>query len=144
MKTHPTLKGEFATSRTFNILMRAVLLLAPQLLLIIFGACDCAVHAQGMVGADVDPAFGQANEVGQMADYGYDFARDYGRVATALSTIPFTWAGVKIAFGHQDGALFNPARYVFTGLGVTFGGPTIIHLLGTFAINNFGGLGGGL
>jgi hypothetical protein len=133
-----------AAPRTFKMLTRVAFYLAPQLLLIIIGAYDNAVHAQGLVGAPVDPSFGQANEVGQMGDYGYDVARDCSRVATALSTIPFTWAGAKIAFGHKDGALFNPARYVFTGLGITFGGPTIIHLLATFAINNYGGLGGGL
>jgi hypothetical protein len=79
-----------------------------------------------------------------MADYGYDFARDCGRVATAITTIPCTWAGVKIAWGHNDGAIGNPARYIFTGLAVTFGGPTAVHLISSFAINNFGGLGGGL
>jgi hypothetical protein len=33
---------------------------------------------------------------------------------------------------------------VAKGLGVGFGGPTADHLIGTFAINNYGGLGGGL
>lgn len=54
--------------------------------------------------------------------FGSDCARDISRVVTALSTIPSSMAGMKIAFG----------------------GPTAVHLIGTFSINNFGGLGGGL
>jgi hypothetical protein len=30
-------------------------------------------------GAPVDPRYGQSNEVGQLADYGYDCARDVSR-----------------------------------------------------------------
>ena len=42
----------------------------------------------------------------------------------------------------QDGG--ESAMNVAKGLGIGFGGPTAVHLIGTFAINNFGGLGGGL
>ena len=51
-------------------------------------------------------------------------------------------AGMKIAFGQRDGG--ESAMNVAKGLGIGFGGPTAVHLIGTFAINNFGGLGGGL
>ena len=119
-------------------------LLALQVLLMIIGLYNHTVHAQGLVGAAVEPRYGQFDEVGHMSDYGYDWARDCSRVATALSTIPSVWAGTKIAWGHNDGALGNPVRYILTGLAVTFGGPTAIHLIGSFAINNFVGLGGGL
>jgi hypothetical protein len=126
-------------------LMLTALSLAPQLLLMLIGAYDqAAIAAGGLVGAAVDPAFGQANEIGMMGSFGYDTARDISRVATAFSTIPCSWAGCKIIFGHNDGAVMNPVRYVLTGLSVGFGGPISVHLLGTFAINNFGGLGGGL
>jgi hypothetical protein len=132
-------------TRTLRVIGSMAFSLAPQLLLMTMGTFDHAAHAAGgLVGAAVDPAFGQANEIGQMADYGYDTARDISRVATAFSTIPCSWAGVKIIFGHNDGAIMNPVRYVLTGLSVGFGGPITVHLLGTFAINNFGGLGGGL
>ena len=129
-------------SRSARVAARVGFLLAPQLLLIAFGVYDQCVHAQGMVGAPVDPRFGQSNEVGMMADYGYDTARDISRVVTALSTIPSSMAGMKIAFGQRDGG--ESAMNVAKGLGIGFGGPTAVHLLGTFAINNFGGLGGGL
>lgn len=133
---------KITASRTFKVATRVGFLLAPQMLLMAFGVYDQAVHAQGLVGAPVDPRFGQSNEVGQMADYSYDSARDISRVVTALSTVPSSLAGMKIAFGQRDGG--EAAMNVAKGLGVGFGGPTAVHLIGTFAINNFGGLGGGL
>lgn len=129
-------------SRTLKVAARVGLLLAPQLLLMAFGVYDQVAHAQGLVGAPVDPRYGQSNEVGMLADYGYDTARDVSRVVTALSTVPSSLAGMKIAFGQRDGG--ESAMNVAKGLGVGFGGPTAVHLIGTFAINNFGGLGGGL
>jgi hypothetical protein len=133
---------KITSSRGFQVAARVGFLLAPQLVLMAFGVYDQAAHAQGLVGAPVDPRFGQSNEVGQLADYGYDTARDISRVVTALSTIPSSLAGMKIAFGQRDGG--ESAMNVAKGLGVGFGGPTAVHLIGTFAINNFGGLGGGL
>ncbi len=137
-----TLKKKIASSRALKVAARIGFMLAPQLLLLAFGVYDQAVHAQGLVGAPVDPRYGQSNEVGQLADYGYDTARDISRVVTALSTVPSSLAGMKIAFGQRDGG--EAAMNVAKGLGVGFGGPTAVHLIGTFAINNFGGLGGGL
>lgn len=137
-----SLAKKIAASRAFKVSMRVGFLLAPQLLLMALGVYDHAAHAQGLVGSPVDPRYGQSNEVGQLADYGYDTARDISRVVTALSTIPSSMAGMKIAFGQRDGG--ESAMNVCRGLGIGFGGPTAVHLLGTFAINNFGGLGGGL
>ena len=136
-----TLK-KITSSRAFKVATRVGFVLGPQLVLMAIGVYDHAAHAQGLVGAPVDPRFGQSNEVGQLADYGYDTARDISRVVTALSTIPSSLAGMKIAFGQRDGG--EAAMNVAKGLGVGFGGPTAVHLIGTFAINNFGGLGGGL
>jgi beta-lactamase regulating signal transducer with metallopeptidase domain len=90
----------------------------------------------------VAPRYGQANEIGYLADYGYDTARDIARIVTALSTVPSSRADMKIAFGQRDGG--ESAMNVAKGLGIGFGGPTAVHLLGNFSINNFGGLGGGL
>jgi len=137
-----SLKKKIASSRALKVAARVSFLMAPQLLLMAFGVYDQVAHAQGLVGAPVDPRFGQSNEVGQLADYGYDTARDISRVVTALSTVPSSLAGMKIAFGQRDGG--EAAMNVAKGLGVGFGGPTAVHLIGTFAINNFGGLGGGL
>ncbi len=130
------------SSRIFKVAARVGFLLAPQLVLLAIGVYDHAANAQGLVGAPVDPRYGQSNEVGQMADFGYDTARDISRVVTAMSTIPSSMAGMKIAFAQRDGG--EAAMNVAKGLGVGFGAPTAVHLIGTFAINNFGGLGGGL
>lgn len=137
-----SLTKKLASSRALKVAARVGVLLAPQLVLIAFGVYDQAAHAQGLVGAPVDPRYGQSNEVGMLADYGYDTARDISRVVTALSTVPSSLAGMKIAFGQRDGG--ESAMNVAKGLGVGFGGPTAVHLIGTFAINNYGGLGGGL
>jgi len=140
--TFKTLSKKITSSRTFKVASRVGFLMAPQLVLIALGVYDQVAHAQGLVGAPVDPRYGQSNEVGQMADFGYDTARDISRVVTALSTVPSSMAGMKIAFGQRDGG--ESAMNVAKGLGIGFGGPTAVHLIGTFAINNFGGLGGGL
>lgn len=142
MVTIKTLGKKIISSRTFKVASRVGFLLAPQLVLMAIGVYDQVAHAQGLVGAPVDPRYGQSNEVGQMADFGYDTARDISRVVTALSTVPSSMAGMKIAFGQRDGG--ESAMNVAKGLGIGFGGPTAVHLIGTFAINNFGGLGGGL
>ena len=134
------LTKKITSSHSFKVATRVGILLSPQLLLMAFGIYDQAAHAQGLVGAPVDPRYGQSNEVGQLADFGYDTARDVSRVVTALSTVPSSLAGMKIAFGQRDGG--EAAMNVAKGLGVGFGGPTAVHLIGTFAINNYGGLGG--
>src|SRR6202789_3389800 len=94
---------KITSSRAYKVATRVGFLLAPQLVLMAIGVYDQAAHAQGLVGAPVDPRYGQSNEVGQMADYGYDTARDISRVVTALSTVPSSMAGMKIAFGKRDG-----------------------------------------
>jgi hypothetical protein len=137
-----TMSKKISSSRAFKVACRVGFLLAPQLVLMAIGVYDQVAHAQGLVGAPVDPRYGQSNEVGQLADFGYDTARDISRVVTALSTVPSSMAGMKIAFGQRDGG--EAAMNVAKGLGIGFGGPTAVHLIGTFAINNFGGLGGGL
>ena len=138
-------KSKMSKLTNSKIFFPMTFLLASQILLTALGVCDQSAHAVGgLVGASVDPAFGQADEVGMMGNFGYDTARDISRLFTAMSTIPCVWAGSKIIWGHSDGAIMNPVRYVLTGLSVAFGGPISVHLLGTFAINNFGGLGGGL
>jgi hypothetical protein len=142
MESIKSFSKKVTASHGFKVATRIGFLLAPQLVLMAIGVYDQAAHAQGLVGAPVDPRYGQSNEVGQIADFGYDEARDISRVVTALSTVPSSLAGMKIAFGQSDGG--DSAMNVAKGLGIGFGGPTAVHLLGTFAINNFGGLGGGL
>ncbi|MBX9569722.1 MAG: hypothetical protein K2X77_12570 [Candidatus Obscuribacterales bacterium] len=101
-----------------------------------------AATGGGFVGAPVDPRYGQSNEVGQLADYGYDTARDIARVATFLSFIVSIVFGLRIAsnMAKKD----SKGMAVAKGVAFTLFLPTVVHLLGSFFINNFGGLGGGL
>ncbi len=127
-----------------KVAMRVGMILLPQLFLLVLGSFDQAAHAQGLLGHPVDPRFGQPDEVGQLSDYGYDTARDISRVFTALATIPSAMAGLKVACGATGGDPCGGSIHVAKGLAIAFCGPTAMHLIGTFAINNFGGLGGGL
>lgn len=93
----------------------------------------------GLIGAPVDPRYGQSNEIGMLSDYGYDTARDVSRVVTLLSWL------ISIPLGI--GLLRGPKKSSFVmvkALALMFAIPTTVHLIGTFLINNFGGLGGGL
>ena len=96
----------------------------------------------GLVGAPVDPRYGQSNQVGALADYGYDTARDISRLLTSLSLIVSIIFGTRIAASGKQSKRRGLA--IAKGVAFAFGLPTIIHLIGTFAINNYGGLGGGL
>lgn len=94
----------------------------------------------GLVGAPVDPRYGQSNEVGQLADFGYDTARDMSRMGTALSTL----IALIIAAGVlRSGGAITSSRLI-RAVVLVVAVPTVVHFVGTFAINNYGGLGGGL
>jgi hypothetical protein len=123
-------------------------------------------EAQGLVGSPVDPRFGQSGgcEVQGLADYGYDTARDISRVVTALSTIPstmfamlyvskrvgWTWPRRRGCSQHKvtDHPLFRAKKWswsvILVGLIILYGIPTMVHLIGTFSINNYGGIAGSL
>jgi hypothetical protein len=92
------------------------------------------------VGAALDPAFGQANEVGMLSEYGYDTARDISRLVTLASLI----ISIVIATIFLRGRKTRTPGIMVKVVLMLFAVPTAVHLLGTFMINNFGGLGGGL
>jgi hypothetical protein len=95
----------------------------------------------GLVGIPVDPRYGQSNEVGQLADYGYDCARDITRLLTALSALVAVILGLYHVRSRKANSI-SVSRLKVAALVVAI--PAVVHLLGTFVINNFGGLGGGL
>lgn len=102
-----------------------------------------SVHeGSGLVGAPVDPRYGQSNEIGQLADYGYDTARDVSRAVTMLSALVSFFICFSIIRRRKENGF--AAKSIFKGIGLAFAIPTAVHLIGTFMINNFGGLGGGL
>ncbi|MBX3149880.1 hypothetical protein KF728_07030 [Candidatus Obscuribacterales bacterium] len=94
----------------------------------------------GLVGAPVDPRYGQSNEIGQIADFGYDTARDLSRFATALTFVIACIVGFLFVKGKKPLSNQRLAKAAILILVA----PTIAHLFGTFIINNYGGLGGGL
>jgi hypothetical protein len=121
--------------------------------------------AQDLVGSPIDPRFGQSNEVGgQLADYSYDTARDIGRIATALSTIPAAIIALRFATPRMrsrwpkhrgcsaHAVELHPQfrnkswswRTFFIALIIFWSIPTIIHLIGIMYLNNFGCLGGSI
>jgi hypothetical protein len=104
----------------------------------------------GLVGPAVDPGFGQANEIGVLADFGYDTARDILRVCSALSAIIMCTIALvrgrmairKIAADDTNRVRrisWVVTRWGFLAVMVTL----FVHLVGTFAINNFGSICGG-
>ena len=113
--------------------------------------------AQGLVGAPVDGRFGQSNEVRQLADYGYDTARDVCRVITFASFWSALLAGCyNIGNARRKARLWllNDAskrvvallvrREIWRAVYWIIILPLSIYLIGTYCINNFGGLDGGL
>ncbi|HEY9774771.1 MAG TPA: VIT domain-containing protein [Planktothrix sp.] len=96
--------------------------------------------SSGLVGAAVYPRFGQSNEVGMMSDLGYDTARDIVRILTAISLL----ISIVVAAMFLRSQKATEGKAIAKAVCLVLGVPVTIHLLGTFFINNFGGLGGGL
>jgi len=98
-------------------------------------------HQGGLVGAPLDPAFGQANEVGMLADYGYDTAQDIARYATlVVCLLTSTLHAFRLRKWQNGGQLTagKIAKALIYVLTLT----AAVHMIGTFIINNSGGLGG--
>lgn len=94
----------------------------------------------GLVGAPVDPRYAQSNEIGQLSDFGYDTARDISRFATVLTFVIACIVAVFFVRGQKplsNQRLAKAAALILLA-------PWVTHMIGTFMINNYGGLGGGL
>lgn len=77
----------------------------------------------------VDPRYGQSNEVGMLADYGYDRAIDTVRILTAVAAVVCFFIP---RYKHKDvnGAIVSLTKRACI--------PLLIHIVGTLIINNFG------
>jgi hypothetical protein len=73
-------------------------------------------------------------EVGQLADYGYDTARDISRIVTLISFFVCCFIPMDKRISVKRALIELIALACI---------PLLVHLIGTFFINNFGGLGGG-
>jgi Ca-activated chloride channel homolog len=91
-----------------------------------------------LCGAPVDPRYGQSNEVGHLADYGYDTARDIARLITLITgmvCIALTiWRHVKNKSKGSKWKRLLQSTIVLIAI------PLAVHLLGTFLIINLSGL----
>ena len=107
---------------------------AVSLLLIAAWSLALSADAQGLVGAPpvVCNGGGGGAEMGQMADFGYDTARDISRGITLCSLILVALWPVKKETRE------NLRKLALTVVARTCV-PIFIHLAGTFAINNYGG-----
>jgi hypothetical protein len=92
--------------------------------------------AQGLIGAPIDPRYGTVQEVGQLADYGYDTARDISRLVTAVSFL-------IALFVPMDKKKAKNLKLIAIELIALALIPILTHIAGAYLINNFGGLGGG-
>jgi hypothetical protein len=93
-----------------------------------------------LVGAGDDPAFGQANEVGMLPDYGYEIARNISRLVTfATLIITALVFGLRLRARKAKGKL-TKGMIVKAALYSSFLTASV-HMIGTFIINNCGGLG---
>ncbi|MBC7998253.1 MAG: hypothetical protein IAF58_09935 [Leptolyngbya sp.] len=101
---------------------------------------DAPSGGGGLVGAPVDPRYGQSNEVGQLADFGYDTARDIARMLVLISAV----LSMLVAGAYMKGQKSITQSVIVKAVLLVIAAPTVIHLMSTFVINNFGGLGGGL
>lgn len=136
---------KIVSSHSFKTACRIGIVLAPQLVLVICGFIyGEQIHAlinrnlyigNELVEAPVDPRYGSGSEVGCLTDFGYDTARDLSKTITALSIIPSSFISFKITKKNE-----YKVSKLLIALIVLFAIPTIVHLIGTFAINNYGGL----
>lgn len=101
---------------------------------------DAPSGGGGLVGAPVDPRYGQSNEVGQLADFGYDTARDIARMLVLIAAV----LSMLVAGAYLKGQKSITQSVVVKAVVLVIAAPTVIHLMSTFVISNFGGLGGGL
>jgi hypothetical protein len=105
-----------------------------------------------LVGVPIDRSFDQTGELGAPADFGYFTARNISRLCSVLSLIimgAIAFARRKMAIRRI--AVDDTSRQLKIARITAHWGvlavlvPLFVHLAGTFAINNFGGLcGGGL
>ena len=115
------------------------------------------VHSSGgwVVGAPVDPRYGQSCEVGMMADFGYNAARDALRLLVALSVWLVAVVDVARLIQTQfkacsrdkmddcENCCLIGQRFLET-ISDMLVVPAHVNLIGMWVVDNFGGLGGGL
>ncbi len=91
--------------------------------------------SNGLIGAGVDPAYGQCNEVGPSQDFAYNRSRDLVGVATFLAFLAML--GIRIWQAVQEKAIRrHPLRKALNSAFVVGAVPAIIYEVGNFIITN--------
>lgn len=125
-------------NKCFDKLARAAVFMA----LIAFFVTGFEAQAQGLVGVPPSHGSGQSNEVGQLADFGYDTSRDISHAVTAISAIGALAIGIMRGKKKVSGRY--SAKRIWSSVAIVVFVPLIVHLIGAFIINNTGGLAGGM
>ncbi len=102
----------------------------------IFATLAAALYAFPFLRLIVGFLYGGLGTQGLLADIGYDAARDMVRCGTVLA-LAFAFS---VIWWHE----IKQTRLSPQTIIVLMSIPIWVHLIGTFTINNFGGLGGGL
>ncbi len=102
----------------------------------IFATVAAALFAFPFLRLVVGFLYGGLSSQGLLTDFGYDTARDLVRCGTALA---LAFAFTVIWWHEIKHTKLSPQTII-----VLMSIPILVHLIGTFSINNFGGLGGGL
>lgn len=90
-----------------------------------------ACYAQGLVGASADARIGASGDA-NLADYGYDSARDISRVATGLTGL---FSAVAMSFYLWQSKAKKLRKFVFSSI-ILLGLPTMVHLICTYYMDN--------
>lgn len=110
-------------------------------LFILLWSVAAGADAQGLVGAPVDPRYHQPNEVGQLADFGYDQAQNMMHIITGAATAIAFVLALFVPFGKRKKATLRQVALQLLALALI---PVLTHIAGTFFLNNYGGQGGGM
>lgn len=116
----------------WKIVVKAAIIAAYSVLL-----CGLSAAAQGLVGAPVDiPRSLSAGEVGLFSNFSYDSAVGISRTITLIALV----AVMFVPLARKKKANLRLVSLELIGLASI---PMAVHLIGTWAINNYGGIGGG-
>ena len=116
---------------------------AAMALFLLLWSLASGADAQGLVGAPVDARYGNpvSPPVFSFPDFGYDQARDMTHIITGSATAIAFVLALFVPFKKKKKATVGRVALELLALALI---PVLTHIAGTFVINNYGGLGGGM
>lgn len=123
--------------KRLKIFRRKLQICAASMLLALCWLWAGQVDAQGLVGAPIDPRYGQSAQTCMPLPNSFDTAVDFCRALTVLSVIvAFILSLMRCRFADRR-KLANELICIALI-------PVCVHIGGIYFVNNFGGIGGGL